>query len=934
MQNFFNADVVIFNKQSKPMHGYLEFSELGSTVPLNVLNPHEANMGNIIITNQYGKLSGTGAGTGVSQILLQDKNYTVRYYEFIGTIFDIQDPSQFELIRTLDYYCENSLSGAEAGPLVNLDTMVDLRNFDPALASYVELRGYYKAGDMWTSRYKFDGFNTYTDDGGSVIKSSLNEYQNGRWLLVDTRDQIDVKQFGIKSGEECSVQLLNAFNYCNSVDRELVFTANNEWCQYLISGGNTYECPRVLAHKKAFIEAYSSDANTFKIGRFRRVRDENDEAEYPFFAKHVSVDTADFILNVDEICTDDVEDLSWLGLYYENLGAFKRVKVIVNDKKDFHSYDVLEIRDSEILLNKNSYSYERISLNNCIINKNSNPKCFNNSTSYIFMHNMLFEAKYFTDDFDFKNKLFLGNPSEKCVVTLDNCRQIGNEYKASDIYLTLKAKMSESTIESLNNMSIEEDNYIKFGYEDSENNGARSNKCVLRDLVNLPTNIKTIKFNTYTGLEDVYIDVINCQNIKLEFTTSENVHLRIDGSTVTVTRDFSKLHVKSYDSIVYLDSNVDSLLAHDSEIIANTVMVVDDARYFEIINSKLKNVGTLSVSKFSGDYTAVIKNSEVSGGTTNITSEHLTIEDSVFYDKINFTPTLISNWDDFPFYRLKFNRNEFRGQNNHLIITTKFDEKVGVAGTENTVRVWLECIDNTALFSKNILIFNDKRVNLYDDKQHVYTYKNNVCAEEEEKESPVDFLLKENPPDDPNIKSLVMLDSFTDNEFTLAQKGDIPLYLVHFTVGIHFEVDVRLDFLKRIHNDRMYENYSFSSLNLKLWSNARVYNQKLKPIDKSDIPLNPQVISDFRIEADKRLFEQRTYPHSIWSSNECRDVYQVKMYKDIQHYEYYDSLNTLIEEWVLYHIPWGVVRTNMVKDYDVDVNSNEKVKLLCKLTVL
>lgn len=107
MQNFFNADVVIFNKQSKPMHGYLEFSELGSTVPLNVLNPHEANVGNIIITSQYGKLSGTGAGAGVSQILLQDKNYTVRHYEFIGTVFDIQDPTQFELIRTLDYYASN-----------------------------------------------------------------------------------------------------------------------------------------------------------------------------------------------------------------------------------------------------------------------------------------------------------------------------------------------------------------------------------------------------------------------------------------------------------------------------------------------------------------------------------------------------------------------------------------------------------------------------------------------------------------------------------------------------------------------------------------------------------------------------------------------------------------------------------------------------------
>ena len=121
-------------------------------------------------------------------------------------------------------------------------------------------------------------------------------------------------------------------------------------------------------------------------------------------------------------------------------------------------------------------------------------------------------------------------------------------------------------------------------------------------------------------------------------------------------------------------------------------------------------------------------------------------------------------------------------------------------GTENTVRVWLECMNNTALFSKNILIFNDKRVNLYDDKQHVYTYKNNVCADEKKwQESPVDFLLKENPPEDVNIHSLVMLGSFTDNEFTLAQEGDIPLYLVHFTVGIHFEVDVRLDFLKRIH---------------------------------------------------------------------------------------------------------------------------------------
>ena len=921
MQNFFNADVVIFNKQSKPMHGYLEFSELGSTVPLNVVNPLEGNLGNIIITNQFGKLSGTGAGTGVSQILLQDKNYTVRYYEFIGTIFDIQDPSQFELIRTLDYFASNYKSefDNELGTKVTLENMQDLRNFDPSDSSYVELIGYYTPLDMWSSTYKFEPFSVRQDDGGSVIKSSLNEYQNGRWLLVDTRDQIDVKQFGIKSGEECSVQLLNAFNYCNSVDRELVFTANNEWCQYLISGGNTYECPRVLAHKKAFIEAYSSDANTFKIGRFRRVRDENDEADYPFFAKHVSVDTTYFSLDVDEICTDDVEDLSWLGLYHGDLGAFKRVKVIVNDKKDFHSYEVLEIRDSEILLNKNSYSYPKIILNNCIINKNSNPKCFNNSTYYIFMYNMLFEAKYFTDDFDFENKIVLGYHSEKCVVTLDNCRQIGNEYKASDIYLTLKAKMGGSTIESLNNMSIEENHSIRVGYEDSENNDARSNKCVLRDLVNLPTNVKTIKFMSYTGLEDVYIDVINCQNIKLEFTASINVHLRIVDSTVAVKRDSSKLHVKSYNSIVYLDSNINSLLAHDSEIIANTVMVVDDARYFEIINSKLKNGGTLEVSKVGGDYTAVIKNSEISGGATDISSEHLTIEDSVFYYNINFTPTLISNWDDFPFYRLKFNRNEFRGQDNHLIITTKFDKKVNAEGTENTVRVWLECMNNTALFSKNILIFKDKRVNLYDDKQHVYCYENNICnTKQNGYESTVPFYYWQNNPQEavPVGKNGLGVYALTNVNIpqVLTQFGNINLYLIKFSCGIHFDVDVKLEFIAKEVNGVLEHPLSSSVMKLKMWSYQKTW-QEYRTSNKLYTYYN-----------DQRLIPMWDYSQVYPTYTSSVDLYKVKMNRVV-------GFNETDSEAFDGNVKWGSFMIDLFA-FNIMSTSEEPFNVHCKLTVL
>lgn len=97
--------------------------------------------------------------------------------------------------------------------------------------------------------------------------------------------------------------------------------------------------------------------------------------------------------------------------------------------------------------------------------------------------------------------------------------------------------------------------------------------------------------------------------------------------------------------------------------------------------------------------------------------------------------------------QLLFNRNRLQ---NNLVIQAKYDPKSGME-EQNKVKVWLEAVGNIALTSNNIIIFKDKRVNLYDDKQHVYRYENNICnTKQNGYESTVPFYFWVNNPSETN----------------------------------------------------------------------------------------------------------------------------------------------------------------------------------------
>ena len=886
MQNFFNADVVIFNKQSKPMHGYLEFSELGSTVPLNVMNPHEANMGNIIITNQYGKLSGTGAGTGVSQVLLQDKNYTVRYYEFIGTTFDIQDSSQFELIRTLDYFASNYKSefDNDLGTKVTLENMLDLRNFDPSDSSYVELIGYYTPLDMWSSTYKFEPFSVRQDDGGGVIKSNLSEWQNGRWHLVDNKDQIDIRQFGVRANEDTGVQALNAFNYCNENDKELVFTAVDGYnTVYRFSGTSEYICKRALLHNRVEIVGTGNFNIKFKIDRFRRSRQLNKQNAFPAFKRGVG-STGDFILIVDEISTDDVEDSKWLSWSDPSDEQYYK-KVIVNNKRPFHTFDDLYLKNCEVVLNEEFNNWYWMSFFKCRINDSSIIKCFTNNLNKVSFDEMTFEAKFFTDDFNFKEKMVISS-SEKCIVTLDNCRQADNEQRAGDIYLDVKYNLKNSDFESFENLSINS-NRIRMGYS--------NNRVVLKDIKNASNNVAELIFQSFDDEADFYIDIINCEGLKINLNS------------------LIKSHVKIYNSSVEI-MGMSSLKAVDSTLIVNHSVYVNNPKFFELINVKQIGDGFLSAEAGFNTYTAVVKNSEFDS-YLEIKSDHLICEDNVFRKHINFRPKLIETWDGHVYYQLLFNRNRLQ---DHLVIRAKYDEGMGIE-VQNKVKVWLEAVGNIALTSNNIIIFKDKRVNLYDDKQHVYRYENNICnTKQNGYESTVPFYFWQNNPQEtmPAGKNGLGVYALTNNNNpqVLTQFGSIDLYLIKFSCGIHFDVDVKLEFIAKEVGGVLEHPLSSSVMKLKMWSYPKTW-QEYRMSNKL-----------YTYNNDQRLLPLWDYSEVFPTYTSSVDLYKVKMNRVV-------GFNETDSEEFQGNVKWGSFMIDLFA-FNIMSTSEEPFNVHCKLTVL
>lgn len=116
---------------------------------------------------------------------------------------------------------------------LKIDSISNLRNLSGFYEGHtIQLVGYYAAGDKPPVDYKFTtlNFGSLVDDGGAVIKTT-----KGSWIAQFNKDSVDVRDYGIKTGDVNSTPIWTKLNtYCVannkyidlSIDVTLVFSSN------------------------------------------------------------------------------------------------------------------------------------------------------------------------------------------------------------------------------------------------------------------------------------------------------------------------------------------------------------------------------------------------------------------------------------------------------------------------------------------------------------------------------------------------------------------------------------------------------------------------------------------------------------------------------------------------------------------------------------
>lgn len=268
MQNFIDLYSTITDDRSEPLYGYIEFFEPDGTTPQNVLNKDEYNIGNKIITNQYGKISSTGDGTVVDQIFLQDeKDYKIVYWKFTGTDFNLDKPNQFSQVKTLDYYYTRITT--EIKGIASVNTIDDLRNFDTTTiqeGQVITLLGYNEAGDKPEVNYVWKSESQSTDDGGAYIQP--NGVYKGRFIMV-ARNTVDIRDWGVFGNPlqseivYQSSKITAAMYYASTYGCTLIFPnihISGTW--YGFDGGN-YVCANCVVEDRAYFYGKENTTNKF-----------------------------------------------------------------------------------------------------------------------------------------------------------------------------------------------------------------------------------------------------------------------------------------------------------------------------------------------------------------------------------------------------------------------------------------------------------------------------------------------------------------------------------------------------------------------------------------------------------------------------------------------------------------------------------------------
>lgn len=419
MQNFTDVWGVILDDNGKPLVGKIGFYEPNTTTLKNIFGTDEViPLDNPVYCN----------GITTNQVLLDEGDYTARYWRYIGNGNMESDNNEGSwLLYKTELIKDGSVVKTDFvgnGIVETIDELKELTGMEDGDICLVH--GYYVKDDCPARYFVWHEGGTYNDDGGVCIKS--NSQNTGAWIMKIPGTYIDVRWFGdipsnAWNGTSSNLgQRAKAASAANKYSKDLYFPSYKNGTQngfYVFNGSNTVSVNQNIICDDAvrFVVKYGTTGTVVSCSEFIK------DGRYLFVSEY-GKQIGGYELHADWIKT------SWLNSNTINTLNWARQGFIVDEMQ------------SPLLLQNVKLKVEQSPMSGTTLDNCEMLECNKKITNNITIQNMEIDTDWFADNYDYSLLQISG-----CRILLQNC-------KDANTYIALKNKQAESDYGDLGEQNI------------------------------------------------------------------------------------------------------------------------------------------------------------------------------------------------------------------------------------------------------------------------------------------------------------------------------------------------------------------------------------------------------------------------------------------------------------------------------------------------
>ena len=419
MQCFVDTWAVILDDNNKPLVGKIGFYEPSTTTLKNIYGTDEViPLPNPIYCN----------GVTTNQVLLDEGDYTARYWRYIGNgnMESDQNEDSWLLYKT-ELIKDGSVVKTDFignGVVDTVDELKDLTGMEDGDICLVH--GYYTNDDCPARYFVWHENGQYDDDGGVVLKS--NSQNTGAWIMKIPGSYIDVRWFGdipsnAWNGTSSNLgQRAKAASAANKYSKDLYFPSFKGGTQngfYVFNGSNTVSVNQNIICDSGvrFVVKHGTNGTVISCAEFIK------EGRY-LFVSEVGQTIGGYQLNADWIKS------SWLNGNTVTVLDWARQGFIIDEMQAPVTFENTKLRVENSPMAGTTWK-------NCEV-----LECNKLITNNITIQDMEIDTDWFADNYNWSNLFITG-----CSILLNNC-------KDANTYIILKNKQLESNYGDLGEQNI------------------------------------------------------------------------------------------------------------------------------------------------------------------------------------------------------------------------------------------------------------------------------------------------------------------------------------------------------------------------------------------------------------------------------------------------------------------------------------------------